>query len=125
MKNPTFLCAGCSKINVYFTFDKSIYVFGPYNINHATANTFAFRKDLLKITKFDNNANISEEKCFLKDFTIPMIQLDSKKTILVISHDSNTFDKRQIIKYGKKNNNYLKYKTYIDFVNNNSSLFTN
>ena len=59
----------------------------------------------------------------MKDFTIPMIQLDSKKTILVISHDSNTFDKRQIIKYGKKNNNYLKYKTYIDFVNNNSSLF--
>ena len=105
LKYPNILCAGCSKIDVYFTFDKSVYTFGPYNKNHATANTFAFKKELLQYTHFENEAIAAEEKYFLKNYTIPMIQLNSKKTILIISHNSNTFDKRQIIKYGKKKNN--------------------
>ena len=34
---------------------------------------------------------------FLKGYTIPMIQLNPAKTILVISHDTNTFDKKKIL----------------------------
>lgn len=115
LKYPNILCAGCSKLDVYFTFDKSVYTFGPYNDNHATANTFAFKKELLQYTNFENDAIVGEEKYFLKNYTIPMIQLNTKKTILAVSHNSNTFDKRQIIKYGKKNNEYLKDKNQISF----------
>ena len=33
---------------------------------HATAGTFAFKRELLKQTKYDDNAEIAEEKAFLK-----------------------------------------------------------
>lgn len=110
MKNPNKLCAGCSKTYVLFLDINEIRRFGPYNDNHATANTFAFRKELLDITCFDSKAIISEEKQFLNKFSIPLIQLDTMKTILVISHESNTFDKRRIIHYSKKSK-----KTGFDF----------
>ena len=72
--------------------------FGPYGPNHATAGTFAFRKELLEQTKYEDNAAIAEERAFLKDYTIPFVQLDPMKTILVFSHEHNTFDKRELLK---------------------------
>jgi hypothetical protein len=33
----------------------------------------------------------------LKDYTIPFVQLEPKKTILVFSHIHNTFDKRKLL----------------------------
>jgi hypothetical protein len=70
---------------------------GPYGPNHATAGTFAFRRELLKITKYEDNAAIAEERAFLKDYTIPFVQLDPLKSILVFSHEHNTFDKRKML----------------------------
>jgi hypothetical protein len=72
--------------------------FGPYGPNHSTAATFAFRKELLSLTKFDENATVAEERIFLKDYTIPFVQLDSDKTILVFSHNHNSFDKKELLK---------------------------
>jgi hypothetical protein len=77
-----------------------MYKFGPYGPNHATAATFAFRKELLKITRFDENSSVAEEKKFLKDYTIPFVQLDSKKSILVFSHTQNSFDKKELLNQG-------------------------
>jgi hypothetical protein len=74
-----------------------MYKFGPYGPNHSTAATFAFRKELLKQTSFDNNASIAEEKHFLKNYTVPFVQLDSMKSILVFSHDHNSFDKKDLL----------------------------
>ena len=74
-----------------------MYKFGPYGKNHATAGTFAFKRKLLKITKYEDNALLAEEKYFLKDYTIPFVQLDPLKTILVIAHSQNTFDKKKLI----------------------------
>ena len=71
--------------------------FGPYAPNHATAATFAFRKELLKITKFEDNKSLAEEKGFLKNYSIPLFQLDPEHVILVFSHDHNTFDKKKIL----------------------------
>ena len=34
---------------------------------------------------------------FLKNYTIPLIQLDPTKTILVFAHQYNTFDKRKLL----------------------------
>jgi hypothetical protein len=71
---------------------------GPYGPNHATAATFAFRKELLLQTKFEEEACIAEEKNFLKNYTIPFVQLDTMKTILVFSHIHNSFDKKELLK---------------------------
>ncbi len=100
---PNVLMAGSSVMFIHFKGLNKIYKFGPFGENHATAGTFAFKKELLKLTCFDNNATVSEEAFFLKDFTIPMIQLDPKKTILVFSHSQNTFDKRQLLLNPKAN----------------------
>ena len=94
---PDILIAGSSVMHIYYHHLDAIYRLGPYGPNHATAGTFAFRKELLDITEFDDEAAFSEEKHFLKDYTIPMIQLEPKKTILVIDHGYNTYDKKQLL----------------------------
>lgn len=114
-QNPDILCAGCSKIYVCFMKSCDIYSFGPYHHYQATANTFAFRRELLQQTKYEDEAIISEEKYFLKNYTIPMVQLNTLKTILVISHNSNTFDKNQILKHAKKSTKAANYFTQCGF----------
>jgi len=96
--NPDALCAGSSEIYIYFKGLKRMVQFGPYGPNHATAGTFAFRKRLLDQTQYDDKAAIAEERAFLKEYTIPFVQLDPMKTILVFSHEHNTFDKRELLK---------------------------
>lgn len=97
-KYPKALCVGSSKLYIYFNDRKKMYSFGPYGLKHATAATFAFKKELLKQTSFSNTASLAEEKAFLKDYTIPFAQLDPLKTILVFAHEQNTFDKRELLK---------------------------
>lgn len=116
-KNPTILIAGSSEMYIYFKHVQQMYQFGPYGANHATAATFAFRKELLKETKYDNHAALAEERDFLKMHKIPMIQLDPMKTILVFSHIHNSFDKKTLL-VNVENNKYTKLssKTVDDFV---------
>ena len=92
------LCAGSSAMFIYFKHIDKMYQFGPYGPNHATAATFAFKKELLQKTKFNENSCVAEEKKFLKDYTIPFVQLDSQKSILVFSHNHNSFDKKELLK---------------------------
>jgi len=103
-QNPKALCAGSSAMYIYFKHINKMYQFGPYGQNHATAATFAFRRELLKQTKFDEESCVAEEKKFLKDYTIPMVQLESKKSILVFSHIHNSFDKKELLKQGPSQN---------------------
>ncbi len=91
------LCAGSSELFIWFNGLQKMYKFGPYGPNHSTAGTFAFKRALLKQTSYEDHAVIGEEKHFLKDYTIPFIQLDPIKTILVFSHNQNTFDKKRLI----------------------------
>ena len=94
---PEAMCAGSSCIHIYFKHDSNIYQFGPYGPNHATAGTFAFKRELLRQTKYDDDAEIAEEKQFLKNYTIPFVQLDPMKSILCFNHQQNTFDKRRLL----------------------------
>jgi glycosyltransferase involved in cell wall biosynthesis len=102
-KNPTAMCAGSSEMYIYFKHISKMYKFGPYGPKHATAATFAFRKELLKQTQFNESACLAEEQHFLKNYTIPFVQLDTKKTILVFSHNHNSFDKKQLLNQGANN----------------------
>ena len=97
LKNPSALCAGSSEIYIYFKHINKLYQFGPYSPNHATAGTFAFKKELLLNNKYDDTACLAEEKHFLKNYTVPFVQLDPLKTILVFSHNQNTFDKKHLL----------------------------
>lgn len=91
------LCAGASEIYIYFKHIKKMIQCGPYGPNHATAGTFAFRSELLKNNRYNDTAALAEERAFLKDYTVPFVQLDPMKTILVFSHEHNTFDKRKLL----------------------------
>ena len=106
LANKTALCAGSSELYLYFKHIQKMYQCGPYGPNHATAGTFAFKRELLAITKYNESACIAEEREFLKEYTIPMVQLDPLKTILVFSHEHNTFDKRKLL--DSKNNKFFK-----------------
>ena len=127
MANPKALCAGCSEIYLYFKHIKSLYQFGPYNNNHATAATFAIRKSLIDISKYDDDASIAEERKFLKDYTIPFVQLDPLKTILVFSHEHNSFDKRTLLKnpnkFVKKSNKNIEMFIKNSYENNIKKFF--
>ena len=98
-RHPNALCAGSSIIHLFFKPDKMV-EFGPYGPNHATAGTFAFRRELLLQTRYDDEACLAEERKFLKDYTIPFVQLEPRNTILVFSHEHNSFDKRKLLALG-------------------------
>ena len=97
MNNRDALCAGSSELYIYFKHINKMFQCGPYGPNHATAGTFAFRSSMLDQTKYVDNAALAEERAFLKDYTIPFVQLDPLKTILVFSHTHNTFDKKRLL----------------------------
>ena len=115
LKNPHALCAGSSEMHIYFKHIEKLYKFGPYGPNHSTAATFAFRRELLLQTSFDETAAVAEEKHFLKNYTIPFVQLETTKSILVFSHDHNSFDKKSLL---ETPNDYVKIseKTVDDFI---------
>ena len=97
-QTPSALCAGSSEMHIYFKHIEKMYKFGPYHATHATAATFAFKRDLLKQTRYNETACLAEERDFLKAYTIPFVQLDTTKTILVFSHEHNSFDKKLALK---------------------------
>ena len=84
--------------------------------NHATAGTFAFRRELLKEHKYEDHAALAEEKAFLKNYTVPFVQLEPKKVILVFSHIHNTFDKKKLLDSPHPNFVKTSDKTIDDFV---------
>jgi glycosyltransferase involved in cell wall biosynthesis len=104
MNHPECLIAGASEMHIVFKGLKyddpnSVHVYqaGPYGENHATAGTFAFRRALLNDHRYEDDAALAEETRFLNGFKVPMAQLDPRKTILVFSHNHNTFDKRKML----------------------------
>ena len=106
LSNPQALCAGSSEIYIYYKHIDKMFQSGPFGPTHATAGTFAFRKDLLEHTSYDEKASLAEERAFLKEYTIPFIQLNPMKSILCFAHDANTFDKSRLLQ--NPNPDYVK-----------------
>lgn len=95
-RNKTIELAGSSLIYMYYTDNKKIYSLGPYNKNHATNGTMAWRKSYANNHTYDETVTHAEERSFLENYANPMIQLDPMKVMLVISHSENTFDKKKL-----------------------------
>jgi hypothetical protein len=122
MSHPEALCAGSSEIYIYFKHIKQMKRFGPYGPNHATAGTFAFKRKLLKQHRYNDDACLAEERAFLKDYTVPFVQLDPMKVILVFSHEHNTFDKRKLLVNANPDVVRDSPKKVMDFIKTNAAL---
>jgi glycosyltransferase involved in cell wall biosynthesis len=118
LANPQAMCAGSSEMHIYFKHIDKMIQFGPYGPNHSTAATFAFRKELLLSCRYDENAALAEESAFLKNYTIPFVQLSVTDSILVFSHSHNSFDKRKLL--DQPSNKFMKdsSKCITDFIKN-------
>lgn len=115
---PKVELAGSTEIYMYYTDIKTIYKLGPYNPNHATNGTMAWRSSYAKKHRYDETVTHAEEKSFLEEYKHPMIQLDPMKVMLVMSHSENTFDKKKL--RNDENNPFVK-KTSMkikDFIKN-------
>ena len=94
---PEKQIAGCSKVYMYFEDEKAVYCAGPYSDTHALNCTIAFRSSYLKNHRYDAAEVCAVERVFTNNFSEPMIQLDSKKTILHMVHTENTFKEKKKI----------------------------
>ena len=93
---PTVQLAGSSEIYMFYTDIQTIYKLGPYHPNHATNGTMAWLRIYADNHKYDETVTHAEEKSYLDNYSHPMIQLDPYKTMLVMSHTDNTFDKKKM-----------------------------
>ena len=89
-ENPNIYCVGVSKTFMYFRNYDIMGALGPWSNNHCCTGSLAFRKELLNITSYDNKRKTGEDKAFLLDYNLPVIQLDTLKTIIVLSHNYNS-----------------------------------
>lgn len=94
---PEKQIAGCSKVYMYFQQENEVHCAGPYSDTHALNCTIAFRSSYLLDHRYDAAEVCAVERVFTNDFSEPMIQLDSRATILHMVHAENTFrDKKKI-----------------------------
>ncbi len=92
-KHPDIDLAGSSEMWLYYRDTRQVMAVGPYHPNHATNGTMAWRKRYAMAHQYNEHVTYGEESSFLEDYRHPMIQLDPRKTILVICHSDNTVDK--------------------------------
>ena len=97
--------AGSSAIPILFINNNELWIAGPYAQNHATANTFAFKRSFLEDNSYRDEDTCSEERAFLNNYTTPMVQLEPFQTVVCISHESNTYDKQQMLPLPGENYN--------------------
>jgi glycosyltransferase involved in cell wall biosynthesis len=122
-QNPITNLAGSTEIYMYYTDIQTIYKLGPYDRNHATNGTMAWRLSYAKTHTYDETVTHAEERSFLENYKHPMIQLDPFKVMLVMSHSENTFDKKKlrdepspfIQKTGMKLNQFIKSASLRNF----------
>jgi glycosyltransferase involved in cell wall biosynthesis len=115
---PKIELAGSSEIFMYYKDNGQIIRLGPYGPNHATNGTMAWRKSYGKTHTYDETVKCAEEKSFLEEYKHQMIQLDPFKTMLVMSHSLNTFNKDM---FRKQDDNPILRKTDMkikDFIKN-------
>ena len=122
MRGSKSQISGSSLIYVYYSDIDKIYTFGPYSNSHATNGTLCYEKSFVKNRLYEQEAMMAEEKHFLDGFSIPILQLEPLKTILCISHNSNTVDKNKFKESGNelpmKLKNVIKDKKLLEFYKN-------
>lgn len=94
--SPKYDLAGASEVYMFFTDTKEIWKAGPYFQGHATNGTMAWTKTYATSHRYDETVAFAEEKSFLENYKNPLVQLNPKTVMLVMSHSDNTFDKTEL-----------------------------
>ena len=104
------LLAGASHNYIYDSSRDCIYESGPFDQNHGLDGTFAYFREYVDNHSFDDDKSIQTEGKFTNNFTSPMVQLDPFKTILIMQHASNTWNKGSTTKKisGLKLKNFIR-----------------
>ena len=97
MKQTGYSLSGSSEMYLFDTFTNSIYLIYKIHDAHCTHNTLGYTKEYARNHKYDTTVSNGEEKSFLDNYKHKMVQLVSLKTILHITHGTNTYNKRQFI----------------------------
>jgi len=121
--NPGFRLAGSSEVYMYFTDTKEIWKAGPYFKGHATNGTMAWTRAYADTHTYDEAVAFAEEKSFLEGYKNPLVQLNSRTIMLVMSHSDNTFDKTELrtdtnpllVKTSLKMKDFIKDQSLYDF----------
>lgn len=116
LEAPDFLIAGSSEMHIYFDSKNAVYQCGPYKEFHSTAATFAFKKELLLQTSYNEENALAEERHFLKNYTIPLKQLNTQKSIMVFSHKHNSLNKEKLLENMEATRTKLSRFTVDDFI---------
>ena len=87
----------CSAMLMYDHDFKHLYQFISFGENHGCGGTMAYTKEYAINNKFADDKEFAEEVHFTNKFTTPAVQLDSKHTIICISHTANTYNKKKEI----------------------------
>jgi glycosyltransferase involved in cell wall biosynthesis len=105
------LIAGCNDILIYDYILKRYFSvhLNTLGKHHSTNNALAYKREYLKNHCYDYNKDIGEETLFLNNFTEPIVQLDTYKTLILSSHGMNTFNKRELL-----TNGLLKYEVLLN-----------
>jgi hypothetical protein len=115
---------GTSKILIYDIINKDMYesisLVNRVFPGHASNGTLIFSRKYAELNSYDDNAKYNEEKHFLRNYRVHLLQLDYLKTIICISHDNNTIDKHKLnlISHDKTIDKYITDRYLLDFYNN-------
>ena len=113
-QHPRKEIAGCSEVYMCNMTSGELFVAGPYHDKHALNCTLAYKRSYLATHRYDDKEPCAVEGAFTNNFTEPMIQLDSKATILHRIHNTNTFKNKMSVGLLKKTDltleNFVKVK---------------
>jgi len=94
LSNSDCKIAGCS---THLMYDYSLNILvqmKKFKQNHSINSAMAWKKEYLLDNSHDPDKEFAEEQSFTKNFTEQMIQLDPYSTVIVSSHNMNTFSKK-------------------------------
>jgi glycosyltransferase involved in cell wall biosynthesis len=97
MQRHNALFAACNVIPLWYSHVNRIFMSSDQGERNVLNGTFAYHRNFLKKHRYDDNATLAEEEGFTRYFTTPVLLLDPWRSILCISHSSNTFDKDFIL----------------------------
>jgi hypothetical protein len=104
LNNSKCMIGGVSDVYLYDFFLDKLYKFKGFMEFHSTNNCMAYKKEFLLNHKHDPEIEVGEERSFTYEFTSPLVKFNSRKTIIAISHNFNTFNKRELCMGGTLKN---------------------
>lgn len=96
LSESNYKIAGCSNHYMYDYNLKMLVQMKIYAENHSSNSCMAWKKEYLKTNSHDPKKDVAEEASFTKNFTEPMIKLEPEHTIIMSSHNKNTFSKKKL-----------------------------